>query len=133
MIAASAHLIGLILCLGLTTSALAKGPAGNENYAAHARSLLESSMVRRDTGMASQVASVSFTVGQGDSAKEYLSPIGPRHKSYILSSDWGLDTLIASALPVTVFTVDGEVTCDVLGKKVAEFKALDDVFDQVSH
>jgi hypothetical protein len=35
-------------------------------------------------------------------------------------------------LPVTVFEVDGEVTCDVLGSKVAEYASSDDVWDPVS-
>jgi hypothetical protein len=123
----------LLLCLVLVSPVSAKGPAGNENYAAKARSLLKSSMIRRNPGISSQVASVSFTVGQGDTAKDYLSPIGPRHKSYTLTSDWGLDSLAATMMPVTVFTVEGEVTCDVLGVKLANFTGLDDVFDQVNH
>ncbi|WVW82683.1 hypothetical protein I302_104694 [Kwoniella bestiolae CBS 10118] len=122
-------LLSLLYVLALAGSAVARVPAGNEDYAAQSRSLRNSAINRRDASMTPQVASVSFTVGQSDATKDYLSPIGPNHNCYSLTSDWGLDGLVGSAMPVTVFTVDGEVTCDVLGAKVSDFSAVDDVFD----
>jgi len=122
----------ILLYLALAGPAWAKAPAGNENYASESRSLLESSLARRDSVMSTQATSATFTIGQGDETKNYLSPTGPKHKSYSLSFEWGLDQLEASARPMTVFTVDGEVTCDILGKKLADFAAIDDVFDPVS-
>jgi hypothetical protein len=48
-----------------------------------------------------------------------------------LTEDWGLGDFKGQMMPVTVFTVEGEVTCDVLGKKVAGYAAADDVWDEV--
>ncbi|OCF30351.1 hypothetical protein I316_07995 [Kwoniella heveanensis BCC8398] len=131
MLVPLSSILPLLLALATASPALARGFVGNEDYAAQSRNLLRSSMARRDGGISSQVASVSFTLGQGDMAKDYLSPISSNHKSYTVTSDWGLDSLVGVTTPVTVLTVDGEVTCDVLGKKVSEFMAVDDVFDTI--
>lgn len=101
--------------------------AGNENYAQEARRSLRNAPQKRD-GPTFAPAATSFSFGD----KEYISPTGPEFKQYALDSDWGLDAYAGKTLPVTVFEVEGEVTCDVLGDKVKEYGTVDDVWDQVS-
>lgn len=103
--------------------------AGNENYARDARRSLERrSASKRSSGLAFDVESVSFEIGD----KQYLSPTGSLFKSYSIPQDWGLEEYKGKTLPVTVFKVDGEVTCDVLGKAVEKYTSADDVWDEVS-
>ncbi|KAK1923360.1 amidase signature enzyme [Papiliotrema laurentii] len=99
--------------------------AGNENYAQEARRSLRNAPQKRD-GPTFAPAATSFSFGD----KEYISPTGPEFKQYALDSDWGLDAYAGKTLPVTVFEVEGEVTCDVLGDKVKEYGTVDDVWDQ---
>lgn len=127
-----------LLSFGLLTSlsaALASGPAGNENYAAQTRALRAASLGSlkpRSGPLKYQATSVSFTVGQGDEAKDYLSPIGESYKSYTMLPKWGLEGFTGQMVPVTVFNVEGEVTCDILGDKLAACTSIDDVWDEVS-
>ena len=103
--------------------------AGNENYARDARrSLTQRSVTKRSSGLSFDPESVSFEVGN----KQYLSPTGAIYKSYSAAADWGLDEYKGKSLPVTVFKVAGEVTCDVLGKAVEKYGSSDDVWDEVS-
>lgn len=123
---------GLFTTLSTT---LALTPAGNENYASQARALRSSSQgaLRSRSGpLKYEATSVSFSVGEGDDVKDYLSPIGSMYKSHTLASNWGLEGLKGSMMPVTVFNVEGEVTCSTLGGKVASFSSSDDVWDEVS-
>jgi hypothetical protein len=102
--------------------------AGNENYARNARRSLENrSVTKRSAGLTFDPESVTFELGN----KQYLSPTGSKFKSYSVDGDWGLDDLKGKSLPVTVFKVAGEVTCDVLGKAVEKYAAVDDVWDEV--
>lgn len=103
--------------------------AGNENYARDASRLLRRSKERRSTYVPTfQPESVSFTIG----SKEYLSPTGGEFKSYTLDNDFGLESYVGKSMLVTVIPVDGNVTCDALGKKVDEYTKMDDVWDKVS-
>jgi hypothetical protein len=121
-------LISVIAALPVI-SAGSPGLAGNENYARNARRSLEQrSASKRSTGLSFEPESVSFEVAD----KQYLSPTGSAFKSYSVAGDWGLDDFKGKTLPLTVFKVAGEVTCDVLGKAVEKYGQADDVWDQVS-
>lgn len=103
--------------------------AGNENYARDSRRLLRPSLERRSSYVpALQPESVSFTLGP----KEYISPTGGEFKSYTLDPDFGLDEYAGKSMLVTVIPVEGNVTCDALGKMVDEYTKKDDVWDKVS-
>lgn len=103
--------------------------AGNENYARTSRRLLRRSIERRSSYIpAFQPESVSFTIG----SKEYLSPTGNEFKAYTFDNDFGLEGYGGDSMLVTVLPVQGNVTCDALGKKVAEYMKKDDVWDKVS-
>jgi hypothetical protein len=103
--------------------------AGNENYARNARRSLESKSInKRSSSLTFEPESVSFEIGD----KQYISPTGSAYKSYSVNADWGLDGYKGKTLPVTVFKVAGEVTCDVLGKAVEKYGTSDDVWDEVS-
>lgn len=123
-------MIHLSLVAGTLLAATVRAQlAGNENYALEARaSLHRVSASKRDEGVTFSPSSVSFAFGN----KTYLSPTGSQFKQYSLQSDWGLDSYAGKLLPVTVFDVEGEVTCDVLGDLVAEYMDADDVWDPVS-
>lgn len=110
-------------------SAGSPGLAGNENYARNARrSLAQRSVTKRSSSLTFEPESVSFEIGD----KQYISPTGPIYKSYSAAGDWGLDEYKGKTLPVTVFKVAGEVTCDVLGKAVERYRSSDDVWDEVN-
>jgi hypothetical protein len=107
--------------------------AGNENYARDARRSLSlekrsASPSKRSSGPSFDVESLSFEMGD----KQYLSPTGAAFKSYSVAADWGLEAYKGKTVPVTVFKVEGEVTCDVLGKAVEKYGTSDDVWDEVS-
>lgn len=122
------------LLYGLLSAQLASSLelAGNEGYAYAARQSLaqQSSAHKRSvtSGLAFQPASVSFAIGD----KQYLSPTGPQFRRHVAEAEWGLDAFAGQSLPVTVFDVEGEVTCDVLGRKLDKFRQADDVWDSVS-
>jgi len=123
----------LALLYGLLSAspALSAQLAGNEDYAYAARQSLAHSpttVKRGVTDLAFQPASLAFTVGD----KQYLSPTGPQFKRYSIGAEWGLDAFAGQSLAVTVFEVEGEVTCDVLESKVDQFRQSDDVWDTVS-
>lgn len=121
-------LISVIAALPVI-SAGSVGLAGNENYARDARRSLERQTVnKRSNGARFEPESVSFEIN----GKQYLSPTGSAYRSYSAAADWGLDELKGKTLPVTVFKVAGEVTCDVLGKAVEKYGDSDDVWDAVS-
>jgi hypothetical protein len=115
---------GLVLLTAVSVNAQL---AGNENYAWEARQSLNVAH-KRDNELSFSPSSTSFSIG----GKDYLSPTGSQFRQYILNSTWGLDGYGGTVLPVTVFEVEGEVTCSVLGDKVKEYGAVDDVWEQVS-
>jgi hypothetical protein len=120
--------------LSLLPTLLASGLAGNENYAVEARRSLSSGTAhRRATSAPSfEPESVTFAVGSGNSTKHYLSPTGSQFKSYTLQQEWGLDEYAGEMFLITVFQVEGQVTCDTLGDLVLAYENADDVWDQVS-
>lgn len=121
-------LISVIAALPVITAG-SSGLAGNENYARNARRSLEKrSVSKRSSGISFEPESISFEV----SDKQYLSPTGSAFKSYSVAGDWGLEELKGKTLPLTVFKVAGEVTCDVLGQAVEKYGQVDDVWDEVS-
>lgn len=121
-------LISVIAALPVITAS-SSGLAGNENYARNARRSLEKrSTAKRSSVLSFESESVSFEIGD----KQYLSPTGSAFKSYAVAGNWGLDDYKGKTLPVTVFKVAGEVTCDVLGKAVEKYGQADDVWDEVS-
>jgi hypothetical protein len=110
-------------------SAGSSASAGNENYARNARrSLQNRSVTKRSSSLSFEPESVAFEIGD----KQYLSPTGSVYKSYSVAGDWGLDDYKGKTLPITVFKVAGDVTCDVLGKAVEKCGTSDDVWDEVS-
>lgn len=100
--------------------------AGNENYAQDARQTLKNSVKKR-SGTSFESQSITFSLGD----KPYLSPTASHFKSYSVPAQWGLDDFQGQTVPVTVISVEGEVTCDTLGKSVDTFSQVDDVWDQV--
>lgn len=121
-------LLSVIAALPVITAG-SSALAGNENYARNARRTLEKqSITKRSSGPSFEPESVSFEIN----GKQYISPTGSVYKSYSAAADWGLDEYKGTTLPVTVFKVAGEVTCDVLGKAVEKYGSSDDVWDQVS-
>jgi len=120
-------LLSVIAALPVITAG-SSALAGNENYARNARRTLEKSINKRSNGPTFEPESVSFEI----SGKQYISPTGLVYKSYSAAADWGLDEYKGTILPVTVFKVAGEVTCDVLGKAVEKYGTSDDVWDEVS-
>lgn len=123
-----------VLLYGLLAAspALSAQLAGNEGYAYAARhSLTQRSAASKRSvtgGLDFKPASVSFSLGD----KQYLSPTGRQFKRHVVAGEWGLDAFAGQNLPVTVFDVEGEVTCDVLGSKLDKFQQADDVWDPVS-
>ncbi|KAK8843917.1 hypothetical protein IAR55_006709 [Kwoniella newhampshirensis] len=114
----------------LATASISAKFAGNEDYALSSRQLKTPAVKARSATVNYQSTAVSFTVGEGDDAKQYLSPIGSNFKTHTLSPDWGLDGYKGQNMAVTVFNVEGEVTCDQLGQQVSAYKADDDVWDE---
>jgi hypothetical protein len=108
--------------------------AGNENYAEVARSLLRGARMttRSSTTYPLSSTAITFTVGEDDTTKHYLSPVGPKFKRHTLVNDWGLEGSGGDAMLVTVFDVEGQVTCDSLGQQISSYASSDDVWDQVS-
>jgi hypothetical protein len=125
-------MISPLILLSLLPSLLAypqpKPLAGNENYAQNARRSLHALRPRSSSAPSFGPESVTFNIGD----KSYLSPVGEDFKSYKLASEWGLEAYEGKTMLVSVVNVVGEVTCDTLGKKVAEYGSVDDVWDQVS-
>lgn len=120
------RLSSIALATSLSATVFA-GRAGNENYA-QTRVLREAAKLhKRDGVQAIQATGLTFSIGEGDDAKLYISPSGPLHKSYTLSGAGS-----TSILPVTVINVDGDVSCDTLGDLVLQFQQNDDVWDEVS-
>ena len=121
-------MLNFVLCPLLCGLVAQAQLAGNEDYALDARKALKKSLKRRDTpAITFEPTSTSFTLGN----KTYISPTSSQFKQYALDTDWGLDSYRGQILPITVFDVQGEVTCDILGKQVEDY-ATDDVWDQVS-
>ncbi|KAJ9110281.1 hypothetical protein QFC19_001684 [Naganishia cerealis] len=131
----------------LTASALASGPAGNENYQLHARSQLRSlsvlnnKLTARDTfspiDLSLEQTSYTFKISDGTEDKVYISPAGEKHKKYSLAVN-GLASLKQQApsntlVPVTVFDVgeQQQVTCDTMGNAVSEYLSSDDVWNEL--
>lgn len=124
----TSSLLSVIAALPVITAG-SSALAGNENYARNARrSLGKQSITKRSNSPTFEPESVSFEIN----GKQYISPTGLVYKSYSAAADWGLDEYKGSTLPVTVFKVTGEVTCDVLGKAVEKYGTSDDVWDEVS-
>jgi len=119
-------LLSVIAALPVITAG-SSALAGNENYARNARRTLEKSVTKRSNSPTFEPESVSFEI----KGKQYISPTGSVYKSYSTAADWGLDGYKGTTLPVTVFKVAGEVTCDVLGKAVERYGTSDDVWDEV--
>lgn len=136
----------LALFSTLTVSALASGPAGNENYQAHARSQVRSlsalnKLSARDNlspiDILLEQTSYTFKIYDGAEDKVYISPAGDKHKKYSLALT-GLASLKTKAsstvVPITVFDVGGqkEITCDSMGNAVSSYLSSDDVWTEVS-
>lgn len=122
--------LGLFAALSSTT--LAAGLTGGETYAYTRRTSAQSN-VARSTSSGLVQDGVSFTIGSGDDGKVFHSPTdATTFKSHTLTGNWGLEAVAGKTLPVTVFTVEGNVTCDTLGDMVVDYLSRDDVFDEVS-
>lgn len=120
------RLTSIALAASISATALA-GRAGNENYA-QTRILREAAKLQKRDGVQSlQATGLTFSIGEGDDAKLYISPSGPSHKSHTLTGAGAVGTV-----PITVINVDGDVTCDTLGNLVVDFQQNDDVWDEVS-
>ena len=101
--------------------------AGNEDYAMRARASLSAPKIKRSTSPSFDPESISFELND----KSYLSPVGAAFKTYTVGAEWGLDSVAGQSMLITVFDVAGEVTCDTLGDKVAEYGSADDVWEEV--
>lgn len=110
-------------------TALATGLTGGEKYASTRRI-----NTPRARSMSSGLVQdgLSFALGSGEDGKMFFSPIGAEFTSYALAGNWGLSDYAGQTLPVTVFTVEGNVTCDALGHLVSGYLSKDDVFDEVT-
>lgn len=118
----------IALAASLPMTALAAGLAGNEDYA-KTRVLRQNpaKLQKRDGVQEIQSTGLTFSIGEGDDAKLYISPSGPSHKLYTLEG-----ASSAGVAPVTVFNVEGDVSCDTLGDLVVSAQQGDDVWDEVS-
>lgn len=122
-------LLTLFTLLPLLALAESTPLAGNEHYARDSRRLLRRSLDKRWSPSPSfGPESLSFDIG----GNQYLSPTGAQFKAYTLDEDWGLDGYKGHTVLATVFDVEGEVTCDTLGKSVSKYASTDDVWNEVS-
>ena len=120
--------VALIALLPLLPLINAIQSAGHESYARDSRRLLRRVNARRSTYIpAFEPESVTFGAG----SKQYLSPTGHEFQSYTLDSTFGLEEYTGKTILLTVVPVEGNVTCDALGAKVAEYTKMDDVWDPV--
>lgn len=139
-------LLRLALLASLTATTLAAGPAGNEDYQFQSRSRLRSLSTNNKFSARDNLAPVSLSLDQTSYTfsvqdeledKVYISPAGDKFKKYTLAAN-GLASLrhdiSASVMPMTVFEVTGQqqLTCDSMGKAVADYLATDDVWNEVS-
>lgn len=119
----------LFALIPLLPSITALQTAGHENYARDSRRLLRASNVKRSTYTPTfEPESITFNVD----SKQYLSPTGHEFLSYILDPSFGLEEYAGQTMLMTVIPVEGEVTCDALGKRVEEYAKIDDVWATVS-
>ena len=123
----------LALTSSLAGSAYAAGLTGGEDFAFTRQTSSSSLAARANTPTFGQLVqdSLSFSLGHGEDGKRFISPVGSQFTAHTLPASWGLEGHVGQTLPVTVMTVDGNVTCDSVGGLVADFLARDDVFDEV--